>query len=333
MLIQRLSLRTCNQATAWRLLEEFCEARKDQSDVEPSDLYEGRNIVEVLARQADLDRDKVVATLSERAPYEDRQVPWREYLFVNLAGLATIQGAVPVLLEMLDEEHGDETLQDACSRALIQIGDMELLSDAAAEYSDRSEQFRWGVADLFRNDHSETSLQTYCQMLSDEEDEQLRIVLAAGLASQFDTVGIDAAAGIICDMGVTWDTVEIVDQVLTACLAMNYALPELDTWRVQSQMLLNDVSGDDEDDDFFEDESLWDDDDSDSGLMFGMPLGEGSAFPSELVAPRLMEHLYQRPDDQDELLNAPPVHKQKIGRNDPCPCGSGKKFKACCLKK
>ncbi|MBO0798476.1 MAG: SEC-C domain-containing protein [Blastocatellia bacterium] len=22
--------------------------------------------------------------------------------------------------------------------------------------------------------------------------------------------------------------------------------------------------------------------------------------------------------------------KQKIGRNDPCPCGSGKKFKKCC---
>ncbi|MBC8391880.1 MAG: SEC-C domain-containing protein, partial [Deltaproteobacteria bacterium] len=23
----------------------------------------------------------------------------------------------------------------------------------------------------------------------------------------------------------------------------------------------------------------------------------------------------------------------KVGRNDPCPCGSGKKFKKCCLKK
>jgi hypothetical protein len=23
----------------------------------------------------------------------------------------------------------------------------------------------------------------------------------------------------------------------------------------------------------------------------------------------------------------------KIGRNDPCPCGSGKKYKACCLAK
>ena len=25
-----------------------------------------------------------------------------------------------------------------------------------------------------------------------------------------------------------------------------------------------------------------------------------------------------------------PVKKEKIGRNDPCPCGSGKKYKNCC---
>ena len=28
-----------------------------------------------------------------------------------------------------------------------------------------------------------------------------------------------------------------------------------------------------------------------------------------------------------------PAPKQKVGRNDPCPCGSGKKFKVCCMKK
>jgi len=27
-----------------------------------------------------------------------------------------------------------------------------------------------------------------------------------------------------------------------------------------------------------------------------------------------------------------PIRKEKIGRNDPCPCGSGQKYKKCCLK-
>jgi hypothetical protein len=28
--------------------------------------------------------------------------------------------------------------------------------------------------------------------------------------------------------------------------------------------------------------------------------------------------------------NAAPIHREKIGRNQPCPCGSGKKYKKCC---
>lgn len=31
--------------------------------------------------------------------------------------------------------------------------------------------------------------------------------------------------------------------------------------------------------------------------------------------------------------SAPGVAKKKVGRNDPCPCGSGKKYKKCCLGK
>ena len=34
----------------------------------------------------------------------------------------------------------------------------------------------------------------------------------------------------------------------------------------------------------------------------------------------------------ERTLN-PPMRKQKIGRNDPCPCGSGKKYKFCCMNK
>ena len=30
------------------------------------------------------------------------------------------------------------------------------------------------------------------------------------------------------------------------------------------------------------------------------------------------------------VAKKPTVNKNKIGRNDPCPCGSGKKYKKCC---
>lgn len=36
--------------------------------------------------------------------------------------------------------------------------------------------------------------------------------------------------------------------------------------------------------------------------------------------------------DVERLLNPPEPYRaeETIGRNDPCPCGSGKKFKKCC---
>ena len=51
-----------------------------------------------------------------------------------------------------------------------------------------------------------------------------------------------------------------------------------------------------------------------------------------------LDNPYDGPDDLEDApeyaldrIFADP--KVKIGRNDPCPCGSGKKFKKCCLNR
>ena len=37
-------------------------------------------------------------------------------------------------------------------------------------------------------------------------------------------------------------------------------------------------------------------------------------------------------NDSDDTIKKQPKKSDKIGRNDPCPCGSGKKYKQCCGK-
>ena len=37
-------------------------------------------------------------------------------------------------------------------------------------------------------------------------------------------------------------------------------------------------------------------------------------------------------DDSEGKTKKKPKKAQKVGRNDPCPCGSGKKYKQCCGK-
>lgn len=43
-----------------------------------------------------------------------------------------------------------------------------------------------------------------------------------------------------------------------------------------------------------------------------------------------LKRIYQKCRKR-EFLPAQPAQSSKVGRNDPCPCGSGKKFKKCCL--
>ena len=46
------------------------------------------------------------------------------------------------------------------------------------------------------------------------------------------------------------------------------------------------------------------------------------------------EIMYDDFDDYEDIPEMLPVRKEpKIGRNDPCPCGSGKKYKKCCMNK
>ena len=50
---------------------------------------------------------------------------------------------------------------------------------------------------------------------------------------------------------------------------------------------------------------------------------------------REKDYRKQLPGEDEDPLPPPvePIHsEEKPKRNDPCPCGSGKRFKSCCLK-
>jgi uncharacterized protein YchJ len=60
--------------------------------------------------------------------------------------------------------------------------------------------------------------------------------------------------------------------------------------------------------------------------------------PMDLFRKKAVE--YMTPVDSDMIRDEAKFHhgqqaakKRKIGRNEPCPCGSGKKYKKCCLRK
>ncbi|RUL87383.1 preprotein translocase subunit SecA [Tautonia sociabilis] len=68
---------------------------------------------------------------------------------------------------------------------------------------------------------------------------------------------------------------------------------------------------------------------SSGGSSAGALTAEGQALRSQ------QEAAIAASQRQGQPAKVEPVRKtgKKVGRNDPCPCGSGKKFKACCMKK
>ncbi|MFC1571791.1 SEC-C metal-binding domain-containing protein, partial [Candidatus Margulisiibacteriota bacterium] len=51
----------------------------------------------------------------------------------------------------------------------------------------------------------------------------------------------------------------------------------------------------------------------------------------EGLAPKPKSVTYGAPQKQSSKQST--VKSVRVGRNDPCPCGSGKKYKKCCLLK
>lgn len=57
---------------------------------------------------------------------------------------------------------------------------------------------------------------------------------------------------------------------------------------------------------------------------------------TEETMQRWLENLSEAERRHIRRMKVPPTQKQmsrkppKVGRNEPCPCGSGKKFKKCC---
>ena len=56
------------------------------------------------------------------------------------------------------------------------------------------------------------------------------------------------------------------------------------------------------------------------------------AMPGMEVMARTMIEGSRRGADSEKRIIAPSAGPRQVGRNDPCPCGSGKKFKKCCGK-
>jgi HEAT repeat protein len=314
--IERLDMLSWDFATCWRKLEEFCEETKDEPDLGKVNLDHANRIVEALARHGKDNEEKVRALLSTKVQdHAHNPMTWMEPLAVRLAGQAHLESTIPLIVAKLLEDGGD-ILNEDCAEALTRIGTPAVLEAVALAYPQSPDHFRRYAIDPLQNIHSDLAVQMCIGLLTQEKDHDIRRELAHALLSQFAYEGIEAARQLLVGRELDFEDKGLRNYLLTTCTIMGERFPEYDDWlatekaeRAEHWRRVKELE------------------DNPEGLMlYTLERLAGKkapdipkAKPPALPSPRL-------------VLPRKPQARQKVGRNDPCPCGSGKKFKNCCLR-
>ncbi len=280
----------------WRELEAVCEEGKDKQYLGDVRWAEGLDLVEELARQGERHADRAMEVLAvEIENYEGHPLGWLEPLVVRLAGELRHEPAVPLIVKKLHED-GD-VLNEQCQYALVKIETDAVIRAVGDAYPAAEWHFRLYATGVLGGVHSDLAVRVGTELLGSEPDLDLQVWLAQALVDQFSTEGNDAAYRILRDDP---DLRELRDKLVPACALTGQNYPELEEWQKERA-----------------------EENRRKPFMFGGPTVSPSVPPVARV-PSL-----------PRVLPPSPVQRagQKVGRNDPCPCGSGKKFKKCCMSK
>jgi len=313
---ERLRMLSWDEATCWKRLEEFCEAGKDKQYVNEVNLGHANRIVEALARHGKDCEGKVRAILSQKVEdFHHNPMKWMEPLAVRLAGQAHLDAMIPVLIAKLAEGGGD-LLNQECAEALTRIGTPAVL-EAVAEAFPRGERlFRLYATHPLENIHSDLAVRKCLHLLGQEKEDEIRHDLAYALLSQFAYEGIEAARQLLLGRQLDFQSRGLRSYLLETCTFMGERFPEYDEWLAAEKA---------------EKEEHWRRIEELEGDPNGMLLYALEKLAGKKAADIPRAKPAFPPTTPLTLPRKPET--RKVGRNDPCPCGSGKKFKNCCMRK
>jgi hypothetical protein len=322
---ERLEMFGWNAERCWQELRRYCEDNNDKNNIEEFDLGHAQRIVEALARQPHDYQGQIVALLAETVrDFRHDARKWLQPLMANLAGELRLHAAIPPLVGNLG--HPYSFLADQSMFALAKIGSNDVLAAVCDQFPHGSRDFRLWASDLLCKIHLDTTVQRVLRLLPGETDLAVRLNLCEALLDHFSDEGIEPARRLIKEQQLTPDLRRLRSSLIAVCKIIGSRFPEFDVWQEQANR---------------DAQEEWAKSQEIQRLAFeaGGDLG--------LLVQKLKAQLAQQQTERKRLetevaekerllARRPmprPTRPDRIGRNDPCPCGSGKKFKACCMRR
>ena len=186
-----------------------------------------------------------------------------------------------------------EVLSEECHNALVKIGTDSVVQALLQEYPTAEGHFRLYASGVLGHVHTDLGVTASIRLLGREEDLELQNWLAQSLVEHFSYEGNEVARRVLLDDP---DLVDLQCALVPACTLMEQDFPELAQWREEIHETTQPKTP--------------------------------RANPGHQTPPKKV------PAASVPLPRPRPVTVgRKVGRNDPCPCGSGKKFKNCCINR
>jgi hypothetical protein len=289
-----------------RELTEFCEAQDlEDEDISDEDYEFVCSVVQALSRYPDQFTDQVLAILD--AP--DEHGDWLEQMAVRLAGEIKPDSAIPHLLDRLED--GGTWLYEEAQQALAKIGNDAVVQEISRRYPFADPDFQFAAASTLEEIHTDLSVQTCLELIDQEDEAELRGSLIQSILMNFSPAGIEPARQHVLTTPKSPGMLEVRTALLVASKLMGATFPEFNAWLEDSQ---HDVEFRRQ---WYKDNPL---DLDDFERRIEEIEFEGNGFLEEF-------------DAEPEPVSTTVRGGSHVDRNDPCPCGSGKKYKMCCWGK
>ncbi len=322
---ERLEMVGWNAERCWQALRQYCEANRDQENLEEFDLGHALRIVEALARQPHDYQGQIVALLGEKVrDFRQDARQWLQPLMANLAGQMRLHEAIPPLVGNLG--HPDSFLADQSMFALARIGSDGVVAAVYDQFRRGSRDFRLWASDLLCKIHLDSTVRGVLELLPGETDLAVRLNLCEALIDHFSFEGIEAARRLIKEHDLTPDLRRLRLSLVAVCKVMGSRFPEFDVWQEQAKK--------DAQEQWARTQEI---------QKMAYEAGGDMALLVRKLKSQIAEHQAEKRRLQAAIaekermlarrLTPRPARPGRIGRNDPCPCGSGKKFKVCCMRR
>jgi SEC-C motif-containing protein len=296
---ERLEMRDQPADEAWNQLADY-SSRIEIARTNPDHDLVAR-LIESASRHHEITSGKVLEVLKPPSAGT-----WLEIWAAELVGLLRLESAAESMLAHLLVEEADYFTEELC-RSLTRIGSAALIDRLVGFMKEADWGPRLSVSDVIGNIKLPASEALLVNLIKKEDDTSSLSFYAGALTKlcPTDVQSLELARSLILDGRYNPRDVDLRSHLAAVATMVDWEPPELKSWQKRAE------------DEYLRIKRLL----NDPGLL-------------EEFARRLAEAQYA--DTRPATIPEPPEHvpfrraSPKVGRNEPCPCGSGKKYKKCC---